>query len=322
MKKVMLLLLFTISALMSTELAEFVTNDHNLLYGRDAELDYYLDTREGMISDVIDQVRAYPSFSKRLWGVKQILHILSQMEFHINARILESGVLSPEKAYERHARFIAFIDSLSSLDDEQLERQMPPVGDIRALFHPGDLPRDVWARQILERPRKTGVPKPNFQPPAEPAGYADAFGGRKILARDNNIGAAPAGYQIPPEWEKMPEYLRPPLHIAVEQDTHIVPIRPGEPIPFEGLARGVPSSGGAETEESMASTFWSESFEGSSFPPSGWAVSGSHLNLLHNPQYQRGQRRLSGMQNLQGQVSPSASSPHQIPPQALSNMDG
>ncbi|HDG68579.1 MAG TPA: hypothetical protein ENG11_05485, partial [candidate division Zixibacteria bacterium] len=88
MKKVALLLLFTISVLMSTELAEFVTNDHNLLYGRDAELDYYLDTREGMISDVIDQVRAYPSFSKRLWGVKQILHILSQMEFHINARIL------------------------------------------------------------------------------------------------------------------------------------------------------------------------------------------------------------------------------------------
>jgi len=202
-------------------LAEFITYDHSSLYGKSDELDYYLNTRQGMISEMLDEVRESPTYSVRVNAARKIIHIISSMEFHIHSQILEDKVLPADDAYRRHYKLRSILDSLKSLSDEQLETEIPRVGDPRKLRKPGELPRDVWAREIKQHPSKSSEAKPVRFTPIEKPNKQDTFAGRKVLARDNNIGGAPEGYEIPEWWENMPEHLRPPLRIVVEPDTNI-----------------------------------------------------------------------------------------------------
>ncbi len=85
------------------------------------------------------------------------------------------------------------------------------------------------------------------------------------VIKDNDITNAPEGYEIPPTWFDLPEQHRPALRIVVPEG-------------HSGLHREIPDEPmePSETTEELT-TFWgAESFEGSSFPPSGWGRWGAN----------------------------------------------
>ena len=262
-------LIFTIALSFCNTLSEFLAQDYSLLYGKSKNLDNLLDVRSSMLENLMNDVRKSPNYAVRLKSMRQAIHIVSSMEFHINDQILADKVLPEKDAYDRHYRLLEILDSLNSLPDEQLEKEFPKVGDIRKLVKSGELPRDVFAKKVLARPKRQNERKPVKPTVSKNSIKSDILKRRNVIARDNNIGSAPLGYTIPKKWEEMPVEMRPPLHIVVDRDTTLFDIEPGEPFSLTGLAR---ASSSTETDETMASTFWSESFEGSTFPPSGWSL--------------------------------------------------
>ena len=152
-------LIFTIALSFCNTLSEFLAQDYSLLYGKSKNLDNLLDVRSSMLENLMNDVRKSPNYAVRLKAMRQAIHIVSSMEFHINDQILADKVLPEKDAYDRHYRLLEILDSLNSLPDEQLEKEFPKVGDIRKLVKSGELPRDVFANRMGKSPLNRQFPK-------------------------------------------------------------------------------------------------------------------------------------------------------------------